>query len=73
MSSQNLEPRINTKVCANSGKSVSETSAVLSEAYGTEAVQKLSGINCSKRVKRMWKILKKVLILKCLDPMKMFG
>jgi len=46
VSSQNLEPRTNIKFCAKLGRSASETSAVLSEAHGTEAVKKFSGINC---------------------------
>jgi hypothetical protein len=42
MSDNNLEQRINIKFCVKIGKSVSETSAVLTLAYGEYAMKKFS-------------------------------
>jgi len=42
MSDMNLEQRINIKFCVNIGKSASETSALLTVAYGEYGVKKSS-------------------------------
>jgi hypothetical protein len=42
MSDRFLEQRINIKFCAKLGKNASETCAMLSNAYGVEAMKKSS-------------------------------
>jgi len=42
MSDRNLEQRINNKFCVRIGKSASETSDLLTVAYGDYAAKKLS-------------------------------
>jgi hypothetical protein len=46
-----LEQRINIKFCAKSGKSTSETLQMLTEAYGADAMKKLSAFEWHKRFK----------------------
>jgi hypothetical protein len=60
-----IEQRINTKFYVKVVNNASDTCAVLSEAYGGEAMRKasvMSGINCTKRVARTWKMMKEVVV-----------
>jgi hypothetical protein len=52
MSDWFLEQRINIKFCVTSGRNASDTCAMLSEAYGGEAVKKLSLSVWHKRLKK---------------------
>jgi len=60
MSDRFLEQRVNIKFCVKLGKNTSDTCAVLSEAYGGEAIKNLflSVIIGSDRVTRTWKMIK---------------
>jgi hypothetical protein len=48
-----LEQRINIKFCAKLGKSMSETLQMLTEAYGADAMKKLSVFEWHKRFKEV--------------------
>jgi hypothetical protein len=50
-----LEQRINITFCAKLGKSVSETLQMLTEAYGADAMKKLSVYEWHKSLKRVGK------------------
>jgi hypothetical protein len=61
MSDRLLEQCINIKFCAKLVKSASETLQMLTEAYGADAMKKLSvfsGIKGLKRVEKTWKTTK---------------
>jgi hypothetical protein len=51
MSDENLEQRINTKFCVTTGKSASETLALLTVAYGKYTVKKLNVFEWHRRLK----------------------
>jgi hypothetical protein len=51
MSNRFLEQRINIKFCVKLGKNASDTCAVLSKAFGGEAMKKSSVFECHKRFK----------------------
>jgi hypothetical protein len=57
------------------GKNADDTCALLSEAYGAEAMKKcevfFSGIHDSKRVARTWKMMKEVVVQDFTEPVKM--
>jgi len=58
MSDKNLEQWINIKFCVKIGKSVSETLALLTVAYGKHVMKKLSVLNgtgCSRKGEMMCK------------------
>jgi hypothetical protein len=50
MSDKNLEQRINIKFCVKTGKSASETLALLTVAYGEYAMKKLSVFERHRRL-----------------------
>jgi len=52
MSDKNLEQRISIKFCVKIGKSVSETLALLTVAYGEYAMKKSSVLECHRRFKQ---------------------
>jgi hypothetical protein len=58
MSNKNLEQRINIKFCVRVGKSASETSALLTVAYGEFAMKKSSGFEWYRQKRKgqmqMW-------------------
>jgi len=69
MSDRFLEQRIDIKFCVKLGKNASDTCAMLSKAYGGEAVKCqvfLSGINGSKRA-RMSKSQMKTTLIEFVD------
>jgi hypothetical protein len=51
MSDKNLEQQINIKFCVKTGKSASETLALLTVAYGEYAMMKLSVFEWHRRFK----------------------
>jgi hypothetical protein len=51
MSDKNLEQQINIKFCAKSGKSASETLALLTLAYGEYAMKKSSDFEWHRQFK----------------------
>jgi hypothetical protein len=51
MSGKNLKHRMNIKFCAKIGKSVSETSALLTLAYGEHAMKKWSVFELHRQFK----------------------
>jgi hypothetical protein len=51
MSDRFLDQRINIKFCVKLGKNASDTCAMLSDAYGGEAMKKLSVFGLHKRFK----------------------
>jgi hypothetical protein len=51
MSDKNLEQRINIKFCMKSGKSASETVALLTVAYGEYTMKKSSVFEWHRRFK----------------------
>jgi hypothetical protein len=58
MSDRLLEQCINIKFCAKLGKSASETLQILTEAYGADAMKKLSVFEWHKRFKEGQKDIK---------------
>jgi hypothetical protein len=56
MSDRFLEQRTNIKFCVKLGKNASDTCAMLSEAYGGEAMKKSSAFDCHKRFKENWNV-----------------
>jgi len=64
MSDKNLEQRISIKFCVKIGKSVSETLALLTVAYGEYAMKKsrvfLNGTGGSRKGEKMYKTTQKV-------------
>jgi hypothetical protein len=51
-------------------KNTSDTCALLSKAYGGEAMKKSSGINSLKTILRTWKMMKEVVIQDFTELMK---
>jgi hypothetical protein len=58
MSDRLLEQRINMKFCAKLGSSASETLQMLTEAYGADAVKKLSVFDWHEKCKEGWEDVK---------------
>jgi hypothetical protein len=74
MSDRFLEQRIKVTFYSELGKNASDTCAMLSESCGREAVKiqkPLNGINGSKIVARMWKVLKELVAQDFVEHLKM--
>jgi hypothetical protein len=73
MSGRFLEQRINIKFYVKLGENATDTCAMLSEAYGGEALTKSCVLERPKRFKRVastWKMMKEVVVRDLTEPMR---